>query len=128
MGTAEQIALALVDAELLNERKLKRRLDAFGRDRSTRACPELDERGRERARPRVALERARKAEVELHDVRRNPKDVTQAREAGADIVDRNARAECAQTVECSRQRLVVGHLVVLGELDDESIGEGGDEL
>ena len=90
-GAAEVVALPLTHTKPAQKREHRMRLDAFGDDSRTDPLAERDERARERARDRVGLDLAREAQIELDDVGRELQDVTEAREAGADIVDRNTR-------------------------------------
>jgi hypothetical protein len=63
----------------------------------------------------------READVQLHDVGPQQEDVPEVGEAGAHVVDRDARPARPERSERLEQRVVVGDLGVLGELDDDSL-------
>src|SRR5262249_35599927 len=103
---AEEVTLAGVTAGAREEVQLRALLDAFGDDLQPEAARKPDHRGSDRraAAARFTL-RASRADVgderlvDLEHVDGQVPQVRQAREPGAEIVDRHAHAERAQLRE-----------------------------
>ncbi len=88
-----------------------------------------DERGRERPPPRVGVDTARQADVELDDLRVDQQDVAKTGEARSRVVDRHACAAFADALERLGEAVVLLHRLVLGDLDDHPRGiDGVEEL
>src|SRR5437588_6586679 len=69
LRVAEEVALALADAELSQQRELASGFDSFRGDRRADLLGEADERRCERTTRRVCFDLARQTQVELDDVR-----------------------------------------------------------
>ena len=67
-------------------------------------------------------------QIELHDVGLEPKDVPEAREPRADVVDRELCPACAQRRKRLGQLVVILDLRVLRDLDDQPVGDAQHEL
>ena len=113
-----------MDAELADGRQLGVGLQALGDDLRAGLVGEVDERGGQRPADGVGVDAAGEVAVELDDLGRQLEDVGERGEAGAGVVDRQARAGAAQAAERGAQALVVLDGEVLGQLDDEALGVG----
>ena len=120
--------LAVVHAKRPQQGEIFVARDSFGNDSRSDSAGEADERRGERPPGRIARDLLRQAQVEFHDVGRKAKDVSEVREAGADVVDRELRATLPQRGKCRRQRVVVVDLCVLGDLDHDALGDAEQEL
>src|SRR5207253_2109988 len=115
-------ALAVGDSQGAQEGEILVARDALGDDRGADSFGETDERGGKSLAGGVARDLLRQAEIELHDVGRQPEDVPQVGEAGSNVVDRNLRAALAKRSKRSAQFLVVVDLSVLRDFDHDAVG------
>ena len=106
-GPGEEVALAVAHAELRERLDLGGALDALRHDRRVDLLGERDQAGCQRLPRAVGLDAVDQRAVELDELRLEPQDVAQAREARAGVVDRDAHAELAHGVERLPQALVV---------------------
>ena len=117
---ARRSTLPVAHAELRELLHLGGALDPLGHDRGVDLLGERDQPGGEGLPRALALDPVDQRPVELDELGLEPEDVTQAREARAGVVDREAHAELAQRVERLVQALVVLDPRVLGDLDDDA--------
>src|SRR5687768_5906487 len=115
VGAADQIALDLVAAFGTQHFELLGRLHAFGEHRDAEAAAEADDRADDRSRLGVVDHVLNEAAVDLDLVEREHPEIAQRRITGAEIVHRDADAQCLQPLEgCQRAG---------GVLDQQSLGD-----
>ena len=68
-------------------------LDPFGNQRGIERAGKRDDALCQRRARRILMHATREKRIELHDVWLEPQDVLERREAGADIVNRQAQSE-----------------------------------
>jgi len=118
--SAEEIPLDEADIELGQCLGLGLRLDAFRDEPTLRGPGEVPHPGHERLLRGIAVDAPDQGDVELHKRRIELKDVPQAREASAGIVDGEAHG-AAKSRDAPPERRVVPDDGVLRDLEDESV-------
>lgn len=117
-GPAEEEALHEGSAEGAGRLEFVLGLDALVDALRTDVAGEGGEGLRGGAAHGVVVEAADDGGVEFDHVRLDLDELTQARVAGADVVDGDGQARGAQVVEGEGELVVVAHQVVFGDLDD----------
>ncbi len=118
-GPADEEALRRVAPELSQAAPGLLRLDALGYDAEAEVVAEIDRRAHDHVVVLVVLHVHDERPVDLQDVDREPLQLAEGREAGAEVVDRERHAEVAQPLEDDSRPLGVGEDRVLRDLDLE---------
>ncbi len=118
-GAAQGVSLAPVDVEVGERGDLVERPDPLRADDRAGAAGEAHE-GLDQGHARgVLVDALGEDAVELDDVRLHPRQLPQARVAGAGVVHRDASATLTQVLQCVADGLVLGDRLVLGDLDHD---------
>ena len=122
VGTAEQIALQAIDAEIDQLAAFALGLDALGDDAAAHRAAHVEHRAHELQLGLVGVDAADEVAVDLHVVGLELGPGAQARGAGAEIVDGDRAARFAQPLQRRAQPRVVIEQAFFGQLDDAAIG------
>ena len=118
--SAEEVALNEADIELGQGLGLGLRLDTLGDEPALRGPGEVPHPGHERLLRGIAVDAPDQGDVELHERRIELKDVPQAGEASAGIVDGEAHG-AAKPRDAPPERCVVPDDGMLRDLEDEPV-------
>jgi hypothetical protein len=118
---ADQVALGGGHAEVAQRRQLRLGLHALRDDRRAEVAREADRCRNNGALGAVAVDAADQLGSDLHDVRSQPVQVTQAREAGTGVVHRHAHAGPSQVGQRLGERVVGRDAQVLGQLEHDAV-------
>src|SRR5689334_18407885 len=118
-GGGDQEALDLVATERPEHGFLLGRLDALGQDAFAQGVPHGHDRRDDRGRIRVRAQPVHEDAVDLDEVHREALEVRHRREAGAEVVQRDAMAALGQLLQQRRDRFGAFHEHALGHLDLE---------
>ena len=123
----ERVALGVRGVEVGERAQVGEVLDALAADRGAGGAGERDERLEQGVARRVAVGAVHERAVDLEDVGRDADQLLEPGVAGARVVERHARAACAQLGQARLERLAGREQLVLGELDHhvrEVVGQG----
>ena len=123
--SAEQVALARVDARREHELELLLCLEALGHHDRSPSRGEIPQRGEDLRRGLVGDRVLDEREVDLHDVERHEAQEAQPGVAGPDVVGGDPDAERATGLEPASQPGEVLDLLALGELEDDPLRRAG---
>ena len=115
----DQVALRFLAALALQELELRRGLDALGDHAQAERVRQRDDRLRDRLVVPVLLEAVDEALVDLDALDRQPREVGQARIAGAEVVDGDRHAALLQLDQRRHRLLRVRDDHALGDLEIE---------
>ena len=109
-----------VAAERLEALELPFRLDAFGDHRNSEVAPHVDHSAHDGARRAILLEGADEGPVDLEFVELKFLQIVQRGMSGAEIVERDLRAELPQMVKGISRQSVVAQKHGFGDLEHEA--------
>src|SRR4029453_14063885 len=119
---SEEEALAVRDAQRLQDTQLLARLDAFGDDLRVHLSSEAHQRLEEILLDLPAVDPAHEDVVELQVIGLDVRERGQVRVAGADVVDGDAKVLRAEFREDFAEEPLVDGVRALGDLQDDAIG------